>query len=448
MNRRELLRIGSILLLLLLPLLATGQNLASTGWESLGPEGGNLWSLVRDPVSGALFTATYDYPTRVYKSTNDGDLWTPLGQIQDNIGFLLIDPQQPEYLYAASSYLGYGTSLGIYKSINGGWSWSRQTFAGETDYNYTISEFCIDNANPKNLSIVGYFYVFVGSNVTYRSYEYRSTDAGVTWSVKTFDNVAADQFVAYCKETDPSDSRIQYIGGYTIKTGNTYPKVFKTTNDGSSWIELAGLSGMGYVYDFLIDPTSPSKVYAVGSMGVYRSLDKGANWQLLTSSAWGAKLLFDPKSYSTIYVFGSGVNCFRSTDAGVTWTSISLGLSGGATNGLLVNPSATNTMYTVTHGGFFRSTDSGAHWTTANHGMLSTYIPSVKCSPSSPTVLYVSVLNSGLYKTTNALGKTSPAGSQSIVWQKMPEYSYCEGILRMELSPGDANILYIQEGAG
>ena len=35
-----------------------------------------------------------------------------------------------------------------------------------------------------------------------------------------------------------------------------------------------------------------------------------------------------------------------------------------------------------------------------------------------------------------------------VVWDKMPEYSYCEGILHMEVSRTDPNVMYIQEGAG
>jgi len=43
------------------------------------------------------------------------------------------------------------------------------------------------------------------------------------------------------------------------------------------------------------------------------------------------------------------------------------------------------------------------------------------------------------------LAKPSAGG---IDWQKMPEYSYCEGILHMEVHPTNPDILYIQEGAG
>jgi len=35
-----------------------------------------------------------------------------------------------------------------------------------------------------------------------------------------------------------------------------------------------------------------------------------------------------------------------------------------------------------------------------------------------------------------------------VAWEKMPEYSYCEGIVQMQVSPTAGNVIYIQEGAG
>lgn len=112
----------TLLFLLLVPSLMMSQNFTTSTWESLGPEGGYLTSLAQNPANGDLFTVTYEYPARMFKSTNNGDRWNVIGQIQDYIYYLAIDPLKPTTMYAVPSYLGYASTLGIYKSMDGGLS--------------------------------------------------------------------------------------------------------------------------------------------------------------------------------------------------------------------------------------------------------------------------------------------------------------------------------------
>jgi photosystem II stability/assembly factor-like uncharacterized protein len=435
-------------LLLLIPLVTRSQNFTTSTWQSVGPEGGYLSGLVQNPVSGDLFTVVYEYPTRVFKSTNNGDTWNVIGQIQDSyITFLGIDSQTPATMYAVPSYLGYESDVHIYKTVNGGLTWSKVTFAGQSSTNYYTQSFHVDKQDPKKLSVVGETYL--SSIGTYGAFNFWSTDGGATWSLKTYANVSTDPFVALCAETDPSDPNTQYVAGYLNQAGYSTPKLFKTTNNGTSWTEIGGTTIQSYVYDLLIDPSSPNKVYAANSSSVYRSTDKGASWKAANSGyPYGYKLLFDPRDYSTIYVYNCGLACYRSSDGGQTWSTIGSGLSGSSCNQLVVSQSSSSIVYAATRSGFFRSTNGGQSWTSSNAGLLASEIPMMKCAPSSPKTLYISFLNSGLYKTSNALGKASQAAMAAISWQKMPEYSYCEGIMGMQVSPTDPNVLYVQEGAG
>ncbi|MBM4162332.1 MAG: hypothetical protein FJ217_14680, partial [Ignavibacteria bacterium] len=107
--------VGFALLLLLVPAVLCGQSPTASTWESIGPEGGYLTDIVQNPANGDLFAVSYGNPARLYKSTNSGDTWTKVSEINNSIYFLLLDPQSPQTMYAATSYLGYGTSLGFYK---------------------------------------------------------------------------------------------------------------------------------------------------------------------------------------------------------------------------------------------------------------------------------------------------------------------------------------------
>jgi hypothetical protein len=434
------------LFLLLIPMVMRSQNFTTSTWESLGPEGGYLTALAQNPQNNNLFTVTYDYPARLFKSTNNGDSWTSGWPFEASIGFLAVNPNNPLTMYAIPTSLGNGNSMVIYKSVNGGGEWSRIAIMGQPDVYYYPNDFHLDPKDPNKLSIVGYSYTNL-STLSYGSFSLKSTNGGSTWTLKTFGGVSIDQFYAYSAEIDPSDPNTQYVGGLTIRAdGYTNPKVFKTTDNGASWSDITGFTIQGYVYDLLIDPVSTNKLHAVSSGGVYRSTNKGATW--LTPNvgyAWGSKLFFDPNNSSTLYAYGNGNTCFWSNDGGQSWVALGTSLPGGVCNQLVIQPPAASTLHAVTRSGYFKSTNGGQTWAASNTGLLASEIPVLKCAPSLPKTMFISFLYSGLYKTSNTLGKG--AATTAVGWQKLPEYSYCEGIMKLEVNPTDPDILYIQEGA-
>ena len=174
-------------------------------------------------------------------------------------------------------------------------------------------------------------------------------------------------------------------------------------------------------------------------------MDKGSTWQRGNGIAWGSQICCDPKNASVLYVYGNGITVFKSIDGGANWASLTGQLGGGSCTSLQINTTAAGTLYAATRSGFYRSVNSGQTWTLANRGLSSVRVPALKCSPSDPKSLSISFMYSGFYRTSNAHAAPTAGG---ITWQKMPEYSYCGGIMRMEVSPINPDIIYIQEGAG
>jgi hypothetical protein len=65
---------------LIIILIAGICSLADAAWESIGPEGGYIRSIVVSATDGDLvYGATYYSPSKIVKSTDAGDSWTQVG---------------------------------------------------------------------------------------------------------------------------------------------------------------------------------------------------------------------------------------------------------------------------------------------------------------------------------------------------------------------------------
>ena len=126
----------------------------------------------------------------------------------------------------------------------------------------------------------------------------------------------------------------------------------------------------GRVNAIVTDPANPSTIYvAFSGGGVWKSTDSGAFWQAKTetlgSLSVGA-LEMDPNDANTLYLGlgdpfdGTGIGMVKSTDGGDTWSDpVFLGAS-TVISDIQVTPGNSNVVLAATNQGLFRSTDAGA----------------------------------------------------------------------------------------
>jgi photosystem II stability/assembly factor-like uncharacterized protein len=135
--------------------------------------------------------------------------------------------------------------------------------------------------------------------------------------------------------------------------------------------------------------TNPDIVYAgVEDAGLFRSSDGGTTWQELaglrghgTGPRWqpGAgglclhTIILDPKDPKRIYIAISAAGAFRSDDAGETWKPINRGLHsqyipdpraevGHCVHHVAMNPARPNVLFMQKHWDVMRSDDAGENW--------------------------------------------------------------------------------------
>ena len=211
---------------------------------------------------------------------------------------------------------------------------------------------------------------------------FKSTDAAANWTaVDTVSGVT-------CLAIDPSNSSNLYAG--------TNQGVMKSTDGGQSWTDASNNLPVASVTRLLIDPITPSILYAVVtntpsapveaiSTSLYKTTDGGASWGALNTGlspgAYITAIALAPSDSSTIYLLAPAFNpsipngpqvggLVKSSDAGQTWTPVNCQfLSIVLATSLAVDSNAPDTLYIGDSQGLQKSTDGGQTWNPLNPGL-------------------------------------------------------------------------------
>ena len=164
-------------------------------------------------------------------------------------------------------------------------------------------------------------------------------------------------------------------------------------------------------------PALPQTVYAVSSEdGVFRSLDGGRHWSLVSEELPGVTCLaIDPRDARTVYA-GSGSGVWKSTDGGITWRQASVGfepLAAASVSALAIDSSDSRLVYASSSGNsyhtIYRSTDAGASWSPAPHQPYIEGPVTLVSDPTRPGTLYLGAGN-GLFASRDYGRRWFPVG--------------------------------------
>jgi hypothetical protein len=189
---------------------------------------------------------------------------------------------------------------------------------------------------------------------------WKSVNGGANWTPLT-DNINSSWMFIFALTIDPANQNIVYAG----TSGSA--GLLKSTDAGATWA-VAGAGPSGTIRKILIHPSNSNIVFAAATNGIWRSVNAGANWvQVHTGSK--EDIEFKPDNVNIMYATGNDV--FRSVDNGVTWTAV--GAAQGITNTgrtlVSVSPANANYVYVVQASGslfgrMYKSTDAGLTFTT------------------------------------------------------------------------------------
>ncbi|MFM7309848.1 MAG: WD40/YVTN/BNR-like repeat-containing protein, partial [Flavobacteriales bacterium] len=221
-------------------------------------------------VLGGLWSNSAD--RGVYKTTDAGNTWEKILFVNETTGCsdLIMDPNNPQVLYAAFwefrrtaySFNSGGMSSALYKTTDGGKTWSK-----------------IQVGFPQGqLGRIAVAVAPSNSNILYAVVEaekdkglYRSDDAGSTWKFLNGDfELTVRPFYFSRISIDPKDPNILYKGGLSGSISRDGGHTFKT------------LGGMhSDIHDIWIDPAETRRIIVATDGGVYRSSNQGTSLQIV-----------------------------------------------------------------------------------------------------------------------------------------------------------------------
>jgi len=252
---------------------------------------------------------------------------------------------------------------------------------------------------------------------TTNSWLYESVDGGASWSrlakLDTGDDLVVDNIVV-----DASDPRTILAGGWKL-----------TRNDGGMWISHdAGRSWKaiedlrGQSIRAMAQAPSDPKIFFVGTLdGVFRSVDQGASWALISPKDSQEiheveSLAVDPTDPQIVYA-GTWHLPWKTTDGGKSWINIKDGvIDDSDVFSIILDSANPKIVYASACSGIYKSESAGEHFRKIQ-GIPSTARRTrvLMQDPVNHDLVYAGTTE-GLYKTVDA-GKTFQAmtGSDVIV---------------------------------
>ncbi len=456
-------------------------------------DGGATWTLLaRNLFAGAAISRIVVDPTNanvvyaavnnssagfegavgVWKSTDGGNTWrvlTPYGTQQsvDDVWDLALDPSRPQTLYAALGWFD-ATRNGVFKSTNGGATWSR---AGNFPAQSATASIrvAVSPSSPQTL---------YAASATTPPALYKTTDGGQTWTplAPVPDYLTPQGDYDSTLAVDPSNPQVVYAGGTSDGGG---PNLIETTDGGSTWTnisfgadftgphtdvhamtfdstgrllvgcdggiwrlddanpgsiqwtDLNGNLNITQFYSVALDPTSADRAFGGSQDNGLEVFNDSLTWQY-TGGADTQHVEVNPNDPATVYM-----QDYEGSD--VVFEGV-LGSAPFASQDFMtftLDPSNGNRVLLGTNHQLFETTNEGTSWQPIGTPGLAGWpkgddVMAIAIAPSSPSTVYVATFFNKLLVTTN----------DGVSWQQVTDPPGLSLVNKLVVDPGNPQVVY------
>ena len=378
-------------------------------WRSVGPAGAG-GRIVSIAVGGGAPQRIYVAAATggLWKSDSEGTSWQPVFDHESvaSIGAVAVDPSNPDTVWVGTGEANPRNSVswgdGVYRSKDGGRAWSH---LGLADTRH-IARIIVDPHDSQTVYVAALGHLW-GPNR--ERGVFKTTDGGATWTPSLFVN---EETGVVDLVMDPRDATTLYAAAYEVKrdgfAGGDPEKgwgpgsgIYKTTDAGRSWRKLAAGLPAGPLGRIGLDisASSPEVLYAVvqtpttvpreatdeagpppprtgpramSDGGVFRSDDRGETWQWVNAldqrPFYYSQIRVDPANERHVYVLGSSNS--ESEDGGRTFRTLNPNVHVDH-HALWIDPRSPRHMIDGNDGGVYVTWDGGKTWDFQNQMALS-----------------------------------------------------------------------------
>ena len=389
----------------------------------------------------------------VWKSANGGTSFKAVfdKHIQ-SIGTISIDQQHPDTVWVGTGevWVRNSTSIGngIYKTTNGGEKWKNMGLKATE----RIAKIVIDSKDPNILYVAAVGPLWRADSA--RGI-YKTTNGGKSWTQILFidENTGCSDIIQ-----DPKDPNHLLAGmwnfrrtAYFFRSGGESSGVYESHDAGKTWNRIKrGLpSGVIGRVALEVSPAYPERIYALvesEKSALYRSDNSGQDWQEInTNTEMGERPFYfqymkaDPVDSARIYK--PGFSMVVSDNAGESFESPFVG--GGNVHSdfhaLWISPLNNKILYLGTDGGMYISVDKGNTWRMVRNLPLSQFYH-VSVDNATPYNVYGGLQDNGSWYAPSK----SPGGISNKDWTFL---GYGDGfnVFRDQV---DENLVYWQYQGG
>jgi photosystem II stability/assembly factor-like uncharacterized protein len=384
-----------------------------------------------DPnVLYAIYDMWTSYEARVYKSINGGDSWTrtndgAVSGVYSSYGWYFgqvrVDPGDPNRAFV----LG----VPMYRTENGGATWGQVGSSNHVDHHAMV----FDPADHTR--------IFEGNDGGI----YVSASSGTSWT-KLY-NQPTNQF--YAIEIDYSNPQRLYGGTQDNGTLRT------PTGADDDWEMIFG--GDGFYCN--VDPTDSDVLYVEYQYGnLYKSTDFGYSWDPATDGIdpydrtnWSTPVVIDPGTPQTLYYCSQRV--YRSTDGANSWSPISGDLTDGAHGGgygtittLAVSATDPGVIYVGTDdSNVWVTIDGGSNWIRVSGSLPNRWVTRVAIDPLDPGTAYVTFSGLRWDENIGYVYRTTDYGS---TWSDITGDLPAAPVNALVVDPADPARLFVGSDVG
>lgn len=406
-------------------------------------DGGATW-ITRAYPYGASFYGYYDLVLacagansdyliagglNTVRSINGGSSWTNADNWSDYTAanYVHADKHCAVFFPGSTKSALVGTDGGIFKTVNGGTTWS------DLSNGLMIAQIYRIGTTPQNVNLFTSGWQDNGCN---------------KWDGAKWTRIFG---------ADGMETAIDYTNQNTIYECYQYGALNISVNGGASWNYISPSSG-DWVTPFVIDPVKNTRLY-YGSYNLYKTENRGNSWSLVSGvnfNDYAQAIAVAPSSNNIVYA-ASLTQMYRVDVSAGTATDITAGLpvSLAGVNYIAVSNTDPGKLWVVLAGysdgnKVYRSTNGGTTWKNVSGTLPNMPVNTIVYQNNSNDRVFIGT-DIGVYATDNTLTDWIYAGKGlpnvmvheleiNYAGNKLVAATYGRGIWQVDLPPSFSNI--------